>query len=522
MTQANYFIGANQPGLSYRTADNLGKEALLTCHKGSSRPTYAEAGTIWIQDPGSGTLWKVFLYDGTVDILMGYAKITGATIVEYIAAGSSIYAESSTRSGNDYVVTTGYSIASLKKGDRFTIKDTDGSDSAIGAGLIIDGLSSVSILKDGVFLNDWNLTPLNEADILGNAVFEVVYNGTDFQLLTPARSGYQGYDSITRGETIASVHRGCFLELRADLGTGNITLPDPTITDGFGSGFFVDIQYFNTFGNYGEVIIEATDTDIDGDPSIPLRPGQGVRIVSDGIEYYTLRGKSEGFSSKDVFVNSSSSISADSRSGQVYVINVSCTITTPPVTDISTGWCMIVKNRGTSTNITIDTFGAETIDDVSSITVGPGQSCAVFLSEDADFYSFFNLPPATQSDQETATSTTTYVTPGRQQYHPSAAKAWVSFNGTGTPAIRISYNVTSLTDGGTGLFTVNFTTAFSTANYAGVLAAGRGGSSGGGAHAAYGPFPSNPTTSAFAFVTTTAAGAATDCEYTSAAFYGDQ
>jgi hypothetical protein len=46
------------------------------------------------------------------------------------------------------------------------------------------------------------------------------------------------------------------------------------------------------------------------------------------------------------------------------------------------------------------------------------------------------------------------------------ALAWVNFNGTGTVAIRSSYNVSSITDGGTGLYTVNFTTALSDANYA--------------------------------------------------------
>jgi len=45
------------------------------------------------------------------------------------------------------------------------------------------------------------------------------------------------------------------------------------------------------------------------------------------------------------------------------------------------------------------------------------------------------------------------------------AKAWVNFNGTGTPAIRASFNVTSITDNGTGLYTVNFTNALSDANY---------------------------------------------------------
>lgn len=46
-----------------------------------------------------------------------------------------------------------------------------------------------------------------------------------------------------------------------------------------------------------------------------------------------------------------------------------------------------------------------------------------------------------------------------------AARAWVNFNGTGTVAIRGSGNVTSITDSGTGDYTVNFTTAMSDANY---------------------------------------------------------
>jgi hypothetical protein len=45
-------------------------------------------------------------------------------------------------------------------------------------------------------------------------------------------------------------------------------------------------------------------------------------------------------------------------------------------------------------------------------------------------------------------------------------RAWVNFNGTGTVAIRASGNVTSITDGGTGMYTVNFTTAMPDANYA--------------------------------------------------------
>jgi len=46
------------------------------------------------------------------------------------------------------------------------------------------------------------------------------------------------------------------------------------------------------------------------------------------------------------------------------------------------------------------------------------------------------------------------------------AKAWVNFNGTGTVAIRGAGNVSSITDNGTGDYTINFTVAMVDANYA--------------------------------------------------------
>jgi hypothetical protein len=45
------------------------------------------------------------------------------------------------------------------------------------------------------------------------------------------------------------------------------------------------------------------------------------------------------------------------------------------------------------------------------------------------------------------------------------AKAWVNFDGTGTVAIRDSYNVSSITDNGTGDYTVNYSTALNNSNY---------------------------------------------------------
>ena len=45
------------------------------------------------------------------------------------------------------------------------------------------------------------------------------------------------------------------------------------------------------------------------------------------------------------------------------------------------------------------------------------------------------------------------------------AKAWINFNGQNTPAIRDSFNVSSLTDVSTAEYRVNFSTSFANANY---------------------------------------------------------
>ena len=44
-------------------------------------------------------------------------------------------------------------------------------------------------------------------------------------------------------------------------------------------------------------------------------------------------------------------------------------------------------------------------------------------------------------------------------------RAWVSFNGTGTVSIRSSGNISSITDNGTGDYTLNFTNAMPDINY---------------------------------------------------------
>lgn len=80
---------------------------------------------------------------------------------------------------------------------------------------------------------------------------------------------------------------------------------------------------------------------------------------------------------------------------------------------------------------------------------------------------------ATTAEAISGTDTSKAITPGtmRDAFNATgsapvyAARAWVNFNGTGTVSIRSSGNVSSITDNGTGDYTVNFSSALPDANY---------------------------------------------------------
>lgn len=90
-------------------------------------------------------------------------------------------------------------------------------------------------------------------------------------------------------------------------------------------------------------------------------------------------------------------------------------------------------------------------------------------------------------------------------------RAWVNFNGTGTVAIRGSFNVSSITDNGTGLYTVNFTNAMPDANYAVAGAVGQTGS--GNAYFFSGDASQTITTTAYQAVVRNYLGSTADPQY---------
>ena len=92
-------------------------------------------------------------------------------------------------------------------------------------------------------------------------------------------------------------------------------------------------------------------------------------------------------------------------------------------------------------------------------------------------------------------------------------RAWVNFNGTGTPAIRASGNVSSITDNGTGDYTINFTNAMPDANYALMSGCGDKGSSASNVGTYSFSSDSVPTTTAVRVAGVTGGGSRLDYEH---------
>lgn len=62
---------STESGSALATRLNNSGAAELSRHSGSSRPSYAVAGTLWL-DTTTSTAWAMKLFDGTSDIIVGY------------------------------------------------------------------------------------------------------------------------------------------------------------------------------------------------------------------------------------------------------------------------------------------------------------------------------------------------------------------------------------------------------------------------------------------------------------------
>lgn len=124
---------------------------------------------------------------------------------------------------------------------------------------------------------------------------------------------------------------------------------------------------------------------------------------------------------------------------------------------------------------------------------------------------------ATQAQMEAGASATTYVSPARAQYHPSAAKAWGKITTAATVTTLVaSYNIATVTRTATGTHTWEIATDFSSAHYGYSISAQSAG---------FLPITAGlttPTAGLFYSYTNNSAFAPADADSTSFIAFGDQ
>ena len=199
MSQAPPLIGPNKSGLTYRQEDNDGKQALLTHHKGATAPSYAQAGTMWLDD--AATPWLLKLYDGVDWICLSQINATANTALPYAGQSASrgLHLRSDTGATDAYAVVLLPAISSYAAGQTILLLAATGNTGACT--LAVDGLSPVAIkMPDG--------SNLPAGAMRANAVYLLCHDGTVFKLLNPSQgqtpailqtqtATYSGYAAIS-------------------------------------------------------------------------------------------------------------------------------------------------------------------------------------------------------------------------------------------------------------------------------------------------------------------------------------
>lgn len=204
MSQSNPVIGSNKSGLTYRQEDNDGKKALLNHHKGSSAPSYAEAGTLWLDD--TATPWALKMYDGADWIVLTNINATSNTAIPFLGAApikTPVYA-ADTGSANAYALAPSPAFGSYEAGQMVLLKP--GANNTGSSTLAVSGLSAVTIKQtDG--------SNLAAGALKTTGLYMLVHNGTNFILLNGGTGGGGLLQSVSSSYTSST---GLYTNIPAD------------------------------------------------------------------------------------------------------------------------------------------------------------------------------------------------------------------------------------------------------------------------------------------------------------------
>jgi hypothetical protein len=316
--------------------------------------------------------------------------------------------------------------------------------------------------------------------------------GTSTLVLLGATSGFQSFSVIGNGNTTYYTIDGGN-EWEVGIGTYTLlgtTLSRDTILESSNGGAAVNFSAGtkNVFVTYPAE--RALYTDASSNAIALGTPASATLTNATGLPISTgVSGLGTGvatFLATPSSANLASAVTDETGSGSL-VFATSPTLVTP---------ALGTPSSGTLTNCTFPTLNQNTTGSAATVT---GNATGATFGFDSGYGSV-----------ETA----------------YGCRAWINFNGTGTPAIVGSGNISSITDNGSGDYTLNFTTSMSDANYTAVFGQAAGSTSSNNYVQAIRITGSSvigaattKTTSALRIVGRSAGGNSVDCEQNNVAIF---
>jgi hypothetical protein len=257
MAQHDYDI-ANQSFPSFRSDLNSVLEAINTSNSGSSRPTSAVAGTVWL-DVTNATNPTLKFFDGTDDISLAQFDYSANT-VNWLdsTVATDLVNDTTPQLGGDLDV-NGNSIVSVSNGNITFTPDGTGK-------VIIDGLSYPTA--------DGTTDQVLKTDGAGNLSFGEVSGGEQWQ-------------TVKTSDFTAVAGEGYFINTTS--GTITMTLPaSPSLGD-----FVTFVDYAGTFDT-NNLTIGRNSENIQGsaaDLTVSVERAANTLVYTDGTQGWLLKAK---------------------------------------------------------------------------------------------------------------------------------------------------------------------------------------------------------------------------------------
>ena len=455
------------------------------------------------------------LSGSTTNITVGSTTGTSTTTLQGITNGVTQTAgDSSLKLATTAFVTTADNLKANLASPTFTGTVT------IPAGASISGYATESYVTSQGYITSSALTPYLTTSTAAST-YQTISGMSSYLTTSTAASTYQTISGMSSYLTTASA-ASTYAPLASPALTGVPTAPtaaNGTNTTQVATTAFVLANggaVTSVAGRTGAVTLSTADISGLGTMATATAADYSTTTVANGL-YYPLSSNPAGY------LTSAPVTSVAGRTGAITLAVADVSGAAPLASPALTG-TPTAPTAATSTNTTQVATTAYVVGQAGTATPVVNGTAAVGTSllysrqdhvhgtdttraplASPTFTGTPAAPTATAGTNTTQIATTAFVTAA---IPTNNVKAWVNFNGTGTVSIRGSANITSITDNGTGNYTLNFTTALADANYA---AAGFAAESSFSVAITVGNFGTlTQTTSAFRF-NTTYGGSSYDC-----------